>query len=82
MADHTFDKTAEFGLGDYLVRPAETVITPIADPTAAIRLEPKVMSVLVYLAEHAGEVVSRDALMDRVWPNVVVSDETLMAEVM
>jgi Tol biopolymer transport system component/DNA-binding winged helix-turn-helix (wHTH) protein len=42
-----------------------------------VRLEPKVMQVLECLAEHAGEVVSRDMLVARVWPDVHVSDDVL-----
>lgn len=41
------------------------------------RLEPKTMQVLFCLAEKPGEVVSRDELLARVWPDVVVGDEVL-----
>ena len=41
------------------------------------RVEPKVVEVLVYLAEHAGQVVSRDELLSAVWPRVVVGDDAL-----
>ena len=41
------------------------------------QLDPKVMGVLVMLAEHAGHVVARDDLLARLWPNVVVTDEAL-----
>ena len=37
-----------------------------------VRLEPKVMSVLVYLAGHPGQVVSRDELETGVWTGMVV----------
>ena len=37
-----------------------------------VRLEPKVMSVLVYLAGHPGQVVSRDELETKVWTGMVV----------
>ena len=42
-------------------------------------LPPKAMEVLVTLAEHANEVVSRDDLMAAVWPDRVISDDTLTA---
>ena len=35
------------------------------------------MSVLVYLADRPGQVVSRDALLSAVWPGVVVGDDSL-----
>ena len=46
-------------------------------PGGAEKLDPKVMDVLVMLAEHAGQVVSRDDLLARIWPDVVVTDEVL-----
>ncbi len=39
----------------------------------AIKLEPKVMRVLVYLAEHQGRVVSREELESDVWAGRVVT---------
>ena len=44
---------------------------------SVVRLEPKVMEVLVCLAEHAGEPVSRDKLLQTVWPATFVSDDVL-----
>ena len=41
------------------------------------RIEPKVMEVLMVLADRAGEVVSRDDLLAAVWPGVVVGDDAL-----
>ena len=42
-----------------------------------VRIEPKVMEVLMVLADRAGEVVSRDDLLAAVWPGVVVGDDAL-----
>lgn len=44
---------------------------------ATIRLEPKAMEVLVFLADRLGQVVSRDALLSAIWPNTVVGDDAL-----
>jgi TolB-like protein/DNA-binding winged helix-turn-helix (wHTH) protein len=38
-----------------------------------IRLEPRTMRLLLYLAAHAGRVVDLQQLLDEVWPNVVVT---------
>jgi TolB-like protein/DNA-binding winged helix-turn-helix (wHTH) protein/Flp pilus assembly protein TadD len=38
-----------------------------------IRLEPRTMRLLLYLAAHAGRVVDLQHLLDEVWPNVVVT---------
>lgn len=46
-------------------------------PAATERLDPKVMGVLVMLAERTGQVVSRDELIAKLWPGVVVGDEVL-----
>jgi len=42
-----------------------------------VKLESKPMSVLVYLAERPGQVVSREELLAAVWPGVVVGDDSL-----
>ena len=42
-----------------------------------IRLEPRVASLLLYLATHPGQPVNRMMLMEALWPGVVVSDEVL-----
>jgi len=41
------------------------------------RLSPKATGVLLALAETPGLVWSRDALLERVWPNVIVGEEVL-----
>ncbi len=41
------------------------------------RIEPKSMEVLVYLFDHAGQVVSRDQLQDAIWGDVIVGDDSL-----
>ena len=41
------------------------------------RLSPKAAAVLKALAETPGQVWSRDALLERVWPNVTVGEEVL-----
>jgi DNA-binding winged helix-turn-helix (wHTH) protein/TolB-like protein/Tfp pilus assembly protein PilF len=42
-----------------------------------LKLEPKAMALLRYLAERPGQVVSRDALLSAIWPGVVVGDDSL-----
>lgn len=42
-----------------------------------VPLEPKVMGLLVYLAERAGEVVSREELEERIWAGTVVGYDSL-----
>jgi len=42
-----------------------------------IKLEPRVAQLLLCLAENEDSVVSRNQLMDKVWPGMVVGDEAL-----
>ena len=61
-------------VGDWTVEPA---LNQLSLAGRTVKLEPKAMAVLVYLAEHAGQVVSREALLSSVWSGVVVSDDSL-----
>ena len=49
----------------------------VTGPGGTVRLEPKVMGVLEVLSRHPGRVVSRDELLDAVWPGVLVTEHTL-----
>src|SRR5262245_47125259 len=42
-----------------------------------LKLEPKAMALLRYLAERPGQVVSREALLSALWPGVIVGDDSL-----
>jgi DNA-binding winged helix-turn-helix (wHTH) protein len=44
---------------------------------APLRLRPKVFQVLTYLLAHRDRVVSKQELLDQMWPNQFVGDETL-----
>ena len=46
-----------------------------------VRMEPKVMELLVALARRPGQVVSREDLLASVWPGVVVGDDALTQSV-
>ncbi|MEM6639463.1 MAG: winged helix-turn-helix domain-containing protein [Pseudomonadota bacterium] len=63
-----------FNVGDFEVHRLEDTIE---GPTGTHQLQRKSMEVLVFLAHHAGEVVSRQALLDAVWRDRVVGDEVL-----
>ena len=64
----------ELRIGSWRVDPAHN---ELARNGETVRLEPKVIEVLVYLARHAGHAVSRDELLAAVWPGVVVGDDAL-----
>lgn len=63
----------DFKLGEWLVSPA---LNQIGSNGSSMRVEPKAMQVLVYLAEHPG-VVSKEQLITSVWPDVFVSEDVL-----
>ncbi|MCF6438420.1 winged helix-turn-helix domain-containing protein [Pseudoalteromonas luteoviolacea] len=44
-------------------------------------LAPKALAVLTVLAKHQGEVLSQDTLLDAVWPDVIVSPNTLQRSI-
>ncbi|MDH5785472.1 MAG: winged helix-turn-helix domain-containing protein [Chromatiales bacterium] len=63
-----------FKLGDWVVDPASCHIQRGGED---IRVEPKMMDVLLYLVTHAGQVVSRDELEAHAWRGMVVSYDAL-----
>jgi TolB-like protein/DNA-binding winged helix-turn-helix (wHTH) protein/Flp pilus assembly protein TadD len=63
-----------FRLGPWLVKPS--LNTAVRNGTTS-RLTPKAMEVLVCLAEHAGEPVPKEKLIERVWPDTFVGDDAL-----
>ena len=65
---------AGFRIGECLIEPRQN---RIVRGEIEVRLEPRVMDVLVCLAEHAGEVVSRETLNAQVWGNVIVTDQAV-----
>ena len=67
----------DFRIGPWLVEPQ---LNSISDRSRQQdrRVEPRVMQVLVYLAEHAGEVVPKEGLIRAVWPDVFVTDDALV----
>jgi TolB-like protein/DNA-binding winged helix-turn-helix (wHTH) protein len=67
-----------FRVGDFEVYPKRLALVRDGH---SVRLEPKVMAVLVHLARHAGEVVTRNEFADEVWRGRVVSDEVLSRDI-
>jgi TolB-like protein/DNA-binding winged helix-turn-helix (wHTH) protein/Tfp pilus assembly protein PilF len=61
-------------IGDWRLYPS---LHEIRRGDEVVRLEPKAAALLVQLAEQAGQMVSREELLARVWPGVVVSDDSL-----
>jgi len=64
----------DFRLGPWLVAPS---LNSISCEGTTVRLERKVMEVLVCLAEHAGETLPKETLFHTVWPDTFVTDDVL-----
>ena len=61
-------------LGDWIIDPT---MRRMNRGTEVVRLSPKAMAVLSALYDAGGHVVPREALLERVWTNVVVGEEVL-----
>ena len=64
----------DFRIGEWLVQPLRDVIE---SAEKSIALEPKAMDLLVYLAEHQGEVLTKERLIQAIWTDAFVTDEVL-----
>lgn len=63
-----------FRLDEWLVEPDLGLLSRHGEE---VRLEIKIMDVLVYLARHASKVVTRQQIIDGVWDGGFISDNTL-----
>jgi TolB-like protein/DNA-binding winged helix-turn-helix (wHTH) protein/tetratricopeptide (TPR) repeat protein len=64
----------DFRIAAWLIHPR---LNAVSSNGTTVHLEPKVMEVLVCLAQHAGEPVSKEQLLQAVWPNTFVTDDVL-----
>jgi DNA-binding winged helix-turn-helix (wHTH) protein/WD40 repeat protein len=64
----------DFRVGPWLVQPS---LNLLSQDDTTVHLEPKVMEVLVCLAQRAGETVPREELIRAVWPGTFVTDDAL-----
>ncbi|MCH9649318.1 MAG: winged helix-turn-helix domain-containing protein [Deltaproteobacteria bacterium] len=68
------DRNEDFMVADWQVQPQLNRLLLLGETTP---LEPKVMEVLLCLAEEAPRVVTKKDLLDRVWRGAFVTDEVL-----
>ena len=67
-------RCADFTIGEIAVRPSSRELAGRAGPVV---LEPKVMQVLVALAQAGGRVVPRDDLVEQCWNGRIVGDDAV-----
>jgi adenylate cyclase len=63
-----------FSVGDYRIEPP---VLRVTGNEQVSRLEPRTMQLLVYLATHAGRVISRSELEEHVWEGRIVGEDAL-----
>jgi len=63
-----------YEFGRFRLKIAERLLLREGEP---VPLTPKVFDILVTLVEHGGQVVAKDDLMKRVWPNTFVEEGNL-----
>lgn len=67
-----------FFIGNWRVEPQTN---SISNNEKEFRLEPRLMSLLITLAENAAEVVSKEDLLDKVWKDVFVTEQVLKVSI-
>src|ERR1700704_2848579 len=67
-----------FVVGDWTVTPSRNLLVRGAEQ---VRVEPRVMDVLVHLVECADQPVSKEQLVERVWDSRYVTDDVLTVSI-
>ena len=68
----------QYWVGDFFVDLSRNQVT---QKEQSKTIAPKALAVLTYLAENQGRVVSYDELFDKVWPDTVVTPNTLQRSI-
>lgn len=68
------DSTGKLTIGDWLVDPAAG---QIARGEEVVRVDARMLRLLLELAQHPGQTVSLDELLDRVWTGVIVTPDSV-----
>ena len=68
----------EFRIADWLVDPGSG---EIRQGEEVVKLEPRAMDLLVLLAAHAEQAISREQILDEVWHGVIVGDDAITAAI-
>lgn len=65
---------SELTLAEWRIEPS---LNRLTRGDATVRIEPKLMDVLLFLAKHAGRVVSKDDIAGAVWPELFISESVI-----
>jgi TolB-like protein/DNA-binding winged helix-turn-helix (wHTH) protein len=69
---------SDFRVGPWTVRPSLNILSQNG---TAVRLEPKVMEVLVCLASKPGSAIPKEEILKAVWPDTFVTDDVLIRSI-
>ena len=69
-------KTAPFSIGCWRAVPEKNQLVKLPEGKTE-KIEPKVMNMLVYFHQHLGEVLSKERILEDMWPGLVVGEDTL-----
>lgn len=72
--DNDQPPAADFRIAEWLVQPS---LNRLSCGEREVQVEPKLMDVLVYLAENAGRVVSKNDITDAVWPELFITESVI-----
>jgi DNA-binding winged helix-turn-helix (wHTH) protein/TolB-like protein/Tfp pilus assembly protein PilF len=72
------DEQAAFRCGDFLLVPSERLLLHLGQP---LEITGKAFDLLVALVRNAGRLVSKDQLLEQVWPGLVVEEVNLSVNV-
>jgi DNA-binding winged helix-turn-helix (wHTH) protein len=64
-----------YEFGGYRLDPLRRVL--LGSDGALVRLKPKAFDVLLYLVEHAGETLDKHSILEAIWSNAVVEENSL-----
>ena len=72
--ERAYSGTSDLWIGDWLIEPKRGRVSRAGEVQ---RVTPRAMAVLVHLAEAGGAVVSRNEILDAVWPGMAVTPDAL-----
>jgi len=72
------DAAFRYTFGRFVVEPRERRLLADGQPVTA---GPRAFDLLLALIEHAGELVTKDELLERVWPKLIVEENSLQVQV-
>jgi DNA-binding winged helix-turn-helix (wHTH) protein len=67
-------RRAEFQVADWTI---ERALNRVSRAGKSVHLRPKLMDVLVFLSGRSGDVVSKEELLEAVWPHTFVEESAL-----